>query len=83
MNRLAFYILLIVPSFLVGILIAYLDERFGDKYFHSIINIWIIGYIPGLVIFRMRKLGFTFREMFKSIIPFWGTQQRHRIWFDK
>jgi hypothetical protein len=33
MSRLKFILLLIIPSFFVGILMAYLDDNFGDKYF--------------------------------------------------
>lgn len=83
MSRIKFIILLIIPSFLVGILIAYLDETFGDKYFKLVISLWIIVYIPALIILRMRSLGFTLKEGFKAMVPFWGSDLRNRIWFGK
>ncbi len=83
MNRIKFLILLIIPSFLVGILIGYLDEIYGDKYFKLVISLWIIVYIPLLLIFRMRSLGFTVKEGFKAMVPFWGSNLRNRIWFGK
>lgn len=83
MNRITFFTLLIIPSFLVGILIAYLDETFGDKYFKLVISLWIIIYIPALIILRMRSLGFTLKEGFKAMVPFWGSNLRNRIWFEK
>ena len=81
MSRIKFIILLIIPSFLVGVLIAYLDEVFGDKYFKLVISLWIIVYIPVLIILRMRSLGFTLKEGFKAMVPFWGSDLRNRIWF--
>ncbi|SDM80865.1 hypothetical protein SAMN05421813_12417 [Daejeonella rubra] len=83
MNRIKFLILLIIPSFIVGILIGYLDEMYGDKYFNLVISLWIIVYIPLLLIFRMRNLGFTIKEGFKAMVPFWGSNLRNRIWFEK
>jgi MFS-type transporter involved in bile tolerance (Atg22 family) len=83
MNRIKFLILLIVPSFLVGVLIGYLDEIYGDKYFKLVISLWIIVYIPVLLIFRMKSLGFTVKEGFKAMVPFWGSNLRNRIWFGK
>lgn len=83
MSRIKFLILLIIPSFFVGILIGYLDDIFGDKYFKLVISIWIIVYIPVLLILRMRSLGFTLKEGFKAMVPFWGSSLRNRIWFGK
>jgi len=83
MNRIKFLILLIIPSFIVGILIDYLDEIYGDKYFKLVISLWIIVYIPLLLIFRMRNLGFTIKEGFRAMVPFWGANLRNRIWFEK
>lgn len=83
MGRLKFLVLLIVPSFLVGILIAYLDETYGDKYFKLVISLWIIVYLPIIIILRMRSLGFTLKEGFKAMVPFWGSNLRNRIWFGK
>jgi MFS-type transporter involved in bile tolerance (Atg22 family) len=83
MGRLKFLVLLIIPSFLVGILIAYLDETYGDKYFKLVISLWIIVYLPIIIILRMRSLGFTLKEGFKAMVPFWGSDLRNRIWFGK
>ncbi len=83
MSRIKFIILLIIPSFLVGVLIAYLDETFGDKYFKLVISLWIIVYIPVLIILRMRSLGFILKEGFKAMVPFWGSDLRNRIWCGK
>ncbi len=83
MSRLKFILLLIIPSFFVGILMAYLDDNFGDKYFKLVISLWIIIYLPILIIFRMRSLGFTMKEGFKAMVPFWGSKLRERIWLEK
>ncbi len=83
MGRLKFLVLLIIPSFLLGILIAYLDETYGDKYFKLVISLWIIVYLPIIIILRMRSLGFTLKEGFKAMVPFWGSDLRNRIWFGK
>ena len=83
MNRMNFLILLVIPSFIVGILLGYLDEMYGNKYFKLVISLWIIVYIPLLVFFRMRSLGFTLKECFKALVPFWGSILRNRIWSEK
>ena len=83
MSRIKFITLLIIPSFLVGILIAYLDETYGDKYFKLVISLWIIVYLPIIIILRMRSLGFTLKEGFKAMVPFWGSNLRNKIWFGK
>lgn len=83
MSFIKFITLLIIPSFLVGILIAYLDETYGDKYFKLVISLWIIVYLPIIIILRMRSLGFTLKEGFKAMVPFWGSNLRNKIWFGK
>jgi len=83
MNRMNFLILLIIPSFIVGILNGYLDEMYGDKYSNLVIRLWSMIYIPLIVGFRMRSLGFTLKECFKALVPFWGSKLRNRVWFEK
>jgi hypothetical protein len=31
----------------------------------------------------MRSLGFTLKEGFKAMVPFWGSNLRNKIWFGK
>ncbi len=67
----------------MGIIAAYLEEKYGKQYFDYIVLAWILVYIPLVTIVRMKTLDFTTKMILKSMIPFWGIPLRSKVWGEK
>jgi hypothetical protein len=78
MNLKKYYILLFTPFLIAGIISNVFDIAI-TKIFMWLILLWV----PPLRYFRMKYLGLTLKDMFVSLIPFYGAKIRSRILFDK
>lgn len=78
MNRKLFWISLLLPILLIGVVYSSGSSIQVDVAFFIIFVFWI----PAVTILRMRHLGFQTKEMLESMIPFKGFKYRKRIFFD-
>ncbi len=72
MNRIVYLIVLFVPFIVLG-------SFYPHKFPTHILPYLVIFYIPTVTILRMKYLKYSWKEIFKSFIPFYGVKYRFRV----
>ena len=76
MNRTIYFIVLLLPFAILGSL-------FPTNFSSDILPYLIIFYIPVISILRMKFVKFTWIEILKSMIPFYGLKYRFKVFTEK
>lgn len=80
MNRITFYLGLVIPFFALGFAMrSTISFELGIKIFQYL----IIFYLPTLTFIRMKYLGLTFKEMLLALVPFYGIKYRYKVFTEK
>ncbi|MER2996382.1 hypothetical protein [Pontibacter populi] len=79
MSRYLFWILMVLPWMALTI---YITSREGVE-ITTFIFLSLLVYIVTIVEFRRRTIGMTGSDVLKSLVPFVGLKQRHKLYFAK
>lgn len=79
MNRYLFWILMVLPWMALTIYLT------SDKNAEvtTLVVLALLIYIVTIVEIRRRTIGMTGIDVLKSLIPFFGLKQRHKLYFAK
>lgn len=76
LSRILFALMILIPPVIFG-------SVFSRVMFIASLDYLILFYLPIIYFIRMRTIGMTWKECFKSLIPFYGLKYQYKLFFGK
>jgi len=80
MSRYLFWSLLILPWVVLAI---YLSRPKDDPRVTAFILVSLVIHLGIIINIRRKSVGMTVHETFKAFVPFWGTKEYRRLYFQE